>query len=466
MKCWVIPKNDLEGRLDAFFYQPEFIEMERKIKAQSSRRLGDFVLEISGGATPDTSEQEKYYADGNGGVPFLRVQNLDPSGELQLNDVKYINEKTHNGLLKRSQVQEGNLLVKITGVGRMAVSSVIPEGFLGNINQHIAAIKTKDRKTSEILAAFLNSDIGERLATRRSTGGTRPALDYPALKSIPVIFNPKAADLMHRAYEFKKKKEDEAEQLLNSVDDYIFETLGIKKQTADARMCFTIPSPKVQGKRLDPLFYSRDIFHFIASLKYKPRTVFEVSEFLKTGFAAGKASQSKTGGEAIIQIRPTNLGDQGKLKFEKNILIEARHADENGDDLIQRGEVLFNNTNSQDLVGKSAYFDLPDRYFCSNHITRIKVKEAIINPRYLSLILNLYQHSKVFFNICTNWNNQSGVNAKLLGTLPIPLPPRANQDRIADEIKNRMQKAEAIRKSSQADLEQAKAQVEKIILGN
>jgi hypothetical protein len=78
----------------------------------------------------------------------------------------------------------------------MAVASVVPQDFEGNINQHIVAIRTKDAKTSEALAAYLNLDIAEQLASRRSTGGTRPALDYPALLSIPIISDQRIPQLV------------------------------------------------------------------------------------------------------------------------------------------------------------------------------------------------------------------------------------------------------------------------------
>ena len=52
------------------------------------------------------------------------------------------------GLLQRSQVAEGDLLVKITGVGRMAVASVAPKDFIGNTNQHMVVIKTGDASIS------------------------------------------------------------------------------------------------------------------------------------------------------------------------------------------------------------------------------------------------------------------------------------------------------------------------------
>lgn len=128
-------------------------------------------------------------------------------------------------MLKRSQVSAGDLLVKITGVGRMAVA---PEGFIGNINQHVCVIKTGSREISETLAAFLNSDIGEKLASRRSVGGTRPALDYPALLSISIIEDKLILQISNKVIEQKQKDEAEAEKLLSSIDDYLLKELGVR----------------------------------------------------------------------------------------------------------------------------------------------------------------------------------------------------------------------------------------------
>lgn len=97
---------------------------------------------------------KKYYVEKENGIPFLRVQNLSPTGILEFDDCKYINEETHNGMLKRSQVKEGDLLVKITGVGRMAVASVAPVGFEGSINQHVCVIRTGKKKLVKRLQRF------------------------------------------------------------------------------------------------------------------------------------------------------------------------------------------------------------------------------------------------------------------------------------------------------------------------
>lgn len=181
-KIFFVNRSEIEGRLEPEFYQPSIACIEAKVRSLSSKKLRNFALSFAGGATPKRSEGDNYYSDSENGVPFLRVQNLQTTGELSLDGCIYINEDTHNGLLKRSQVSEGDLLIKITGVGRMAIASVAPKNFVGNTNQHMVVVKTGDDAISKYLAHYLNLDIIEKIASRHSTGGTRPALDYSSLK--------------------------------------------------------------------------------------------------------------------------------------------------------------------------------------------------------------------------------------------------------------------------------------------
>lgn len=220
-RVFILQKSELEKRLDPFFYIPELLELEKKVLAKKPKKLRDYVKGLASGATPKTTESEKYYAEKENGIPFLRVQNLSPTGVLEFDDCKYINEETHNGMLKRSQVSAGDLLVKITGVGRMAVASVAPDGFEGNINQHVCVIKTGSKEISETLAAFLNSEIGEKLASRRSTGGTRPALDYPALLSIPIIEDKRILKIVNVATEQIQKLKEKINELLKKSSEEI-----------------------------------------------------------------------------------------------------------------------------------------------------------------------------------------------------------------------------------------------------
>lgn len=181
----------------------------------------------------------------------------------------------------------------------------------------------------------------------------------------------------------------------------------------------------IATRRLDPIFYRCGISRF--GKVFKLTRVGLVVSSMQSGFAAGKENQA-TAKDGIIQVRPTNIDTEGELIFDKNIYVPA---DANRP-MLMKEDIVFNNTNSQELVGKSAMIRENKSLFFSNHITRIRVNKSMIIPDYLCIILNIYQREKIFFSICTNWNNQSGVNIELLKSVEIPLPPLPTQQKIVD----------------------------------
>jgi len=185
---------------------------------------------------------------------------------------------------------------------------------------------------------------------------------------------------------------------------------------------------EIEG-RLDAIYYSGELFGFLKTTKYVIKKLNQVTTSLKSGFGAGKQDQDQAG-QGIIQIRPTNLGNEGNLKFDRNVYLPLSLLETEQENLLQKGDVLFNNTNSQELVGKTVYFYEEGNFLFSNHITRIRVKQDELLPQFLALLLNAFHDRKVFYSICTNWNNQSGVGIELLGSLKIPIPPLETQAHI------------------------------------
>ena len=108
---------------------------------------------------------------------------------INLDDVKFIKPKVNQTMLKRSQLKKDDLVFTITG--RIGSVAVVPENFDGNINQHSVRIHLQNEvdKTKilpEYVAVFFNTKAGRDLSFRYTTGGTRPALDYEALRELVV----------------------------------------------------------------------------------------------------------------------------------------------------------------------------------------------------------------------------------------------------------------------------------------
>ncbi len=318
-KIFIVNRSEIEGRLEPEFYKPSIACLEAKIRSLSSKKLRDYALSFAGGVTPKKSEGDKYYSDAENGVPFLRVQNLQTTGELFLDGCIYINEDTHNGLLKRSQVSEGDLLIKITGVGRMAIASVAPKNFVGNTNQHMVVVKTGNVAISKYLAHYLNLDIIEKIASRHSTGGTRPALDYPSLKNLPVIEGLDFS-LIDDAIKAKKAKEEEAKQLLNSIDDYLLKELGITIPDVENRLenrIFLSSFSKIEGNRIDPVF-SLYLGKNASSSKYENISLRSIAHILKGN--ALSSSNVEYGDIPVIAGGQTSPYFHNQSNYDGNII--------------------------------------------------------------------------------------------------------------------------------------------------
>jgi restriction endonuclease S subunit len=161
------------------------------------------------------------------------VQNITEEG-IKLDDVRYINEETHNKYLKRSKLKPKDLIFTITG--RIGTVAVVPEDFgEGNINQHSVRIHLVEGVNERYIATFFNTKLGQSLSLRGVSGGTRIALDYEAIKSIPVPLPPlpvqkKIANEVHKRREKAKKLKAESKELLEKakkeVEEIIAESTG------------------------------------------------------------------------------------------------------------------------------------------------------------------------------------------------------------------------------------------------
>jgi len=154
-----------------------------------------------------------------------------------------------------------------------------------------------------------------------------------------------------------------------------------------------------------------------------------LGQLLKTvqsGFASGKRDPN-----GVIQMRMNNVTTDGNLDWTSFIRVPASEKQFDKYRLYP-GDVLFNATNSPNLVGKTAMFrGYTEPVVFSNHFVRLRVDKSKLDPSYLAHWLTHQQQRKVFENICTQWVNQASVRKDDLLSLRIPLPPLPEQKRIA-----------------------------------
>jgi type I restriction enzyme, S subunit len=54
---------------------------------------------------------------------------------------------------------------------------------------------------------------------------------------------------------------------------------------------------------------------------------------------------------------------------------------------VERGDLLFNRTNSLELVGRTAIFDLPGHYVFASYLIRLRTKPDKLDPEFLNFYL-------------------------------------------------------------------------------
>lgn len=457
-KVFMEQKTNVTGRWDPFYFRPDLVALEKQVQRVATHRLGQFVESMAGGATPKRTEDSKHYTTADDGIPFLRVQNITSLG-LDLSDVKRITRETHEGELRRSQVFANDLLVTITG--RIASSAVAPEGFEGNINQHSVVIRTDSRRTSEMLAAYLNLDMVNRLALRRSTGGTRPALDYPALLSIPVVFDERIPELMQDAVNRHQEQVQKAEGLLSSIDDVLLDELGIPAKpeppnTLESRI-FRRDFSTVSGKRIDPAAnwkrLSLDGSNFPLRRLRDVASINPVTRFPKL---APGTSVSFVPMDAVSDV------------FGEIADRQTRPIDEAGSyTLFQNGDVIWAKITPCMENGKAAVADrLAEGIgYGSTEFHVFRRRTADLSPHFLHHLLRLKtvrEHARRNF---TGSSGHQRVDEDFFYRMEIPFPPPKVQERIAEKAEATKTKARKLFADARADLEKAKRDIEALILG-
>jgi type I restriction enzyme, S subunit len=146
----------------------------------------------------------------------------------------------------------------------------------------------------------------------------------------------------------------------------------------------------------------------------------------RSGFASGDSDA-----DGIVQIRMNNVTTNGALIWDK--VRRVPRPKNLGDLIAEPGDILFNATNSPELVGKSALFpgyDEPVTF--SNHFLRLRFDAKRVVPGYVVRWLHAQWMRRIFDNMCKRWVNQASVGKSDLLSLSLPLPPLRDQERIAE----------------------------------
>ena len=146
-----------------------------------------------------------------------------------------------------------------------------------------------------------------------------------------------------------------------------------------------------------------------------------------------KAIGDSTG---IPVLRMGNI-DDGRLIFKK-LKYYPKDWPELDKFLLKDGDVLFNRTNSAELVGKTAVYKEyhPASVFAS-YLIRVQVDNKLYHPDLLGNFINSFYGRKYINSVVSQQVGQANVNGTKLYNMPLVLPPIKEQKEIIERIENR-----------------------------
>ena len=98
---------------------------------------------------------------------------------------------------------------------------------------------------------------------------------------------------------------------------------------------------------------------------------------------------------------------------------------------VEPGDLLFNRTNSFDLVGRTAIFGLQGDFVFASYLIRLRTSADRLNPHFLNFYLNGDATQRRLKSIATRAVSQSNISATRLKTFQVPVPPLDEQYQIA-----------------------------------
>lgn len=147
----------------------------------------------------------------------------------------------------------------------------------------------------------------------------------------------------------------------------------------------------------------------------------------------GSSTKSSDDGSGLPLIRMGNVDYAGTLN-----LSDLKHVNLSAEEIekyrLHEGDILFNRTNSKELVGKTGLWDDGRDAIAASYFIRVRVQRDKLNPRYFWAFMNSRHMKRVLFETSRGAIGQANINSKELKAFKVALPPLALQQDFAGKV--------------------------------
>jgi type I restriction enzyme S subunit len=359
-------------------------------------KLGDVAELINGDRSSNYPSGEDIV---DKGILFLNTKNIIEN-KINLNQRSYITQDKFASL-SRGKLQKKDLIITLRGtLGSCCIFDT--EFDTGFINAQMMIIRCNDGVFNKYLHYYLTSFAVNFEFQRANTGSAVPQLTGRQIAELEIPLPPldeqkRIAAILDKADAIRRKRQQAiqlADEFLHSV---FLDMFG------------------------DPVRNPKDF----------PKGT--IRDFVETANYGSSGKASETEGEYPM-LRMGNITYEGGWDFTKLKYIDLSEKDK-PKYLTQKGDLLFNRTNSKELVGKTAVFEEEKPMAIAGYLVRIRTNECG-NNYYLSGYLNSTHGKKTLVGMCKSIVGMANINAQEVQNIKIVLPPIQLQNRFEQIVKD------------------------------
>lgn len=453
-KIFIIKRSEIEGRLDpkmALYNQESHSTQYHKIQ------LKKLLLKAPQYGAGESGVTRKSYQEPR----YIRITDIDSNGIVNSKELG----ATANNIEDKYILNDGDILFARSGatVGKTYLHKTKPymcfyAGYL------IRFVVNTSLILPEYLFAYTQLPIYKKWIAAIQRPSAQPNINAEEYQSLEIPLP--NLDIQHyicniikNGYLTKQKKEAEAQKLLDSIDGYILNELGITMPKSDLNLkerIFFCNFKQATGGRLDPKFNNQ--WQKLKSLQCNyPKVTLADVVFNSGQYGANETAIDYKEGDTRY-IRITDIDDLGCLK--ENNKVTCKNIEQNY--MLHKNDLLFARSGS---VGKCyIHKRISEPAIFAGYLIRFIINAAIINPDYLFYYCNCYLY-KYWVDTIQRPAVQANINSEEFRQIIIPLPPMAKQQEIADHITALRHQAAQLQQEGKEALEKAKQEVEQMILG-
>ena len=364
------------------------------------------------------------------GVPFYRTRELVKLSEQgYIDNELFISEDLYKTFKKEFGVPQKNDLL-ISGVGTIGVPYVISDEKKFYFKDgNVIWLKNKGIFDASYMYYLYKTVFVDNQIHSMSAGTTVDTYTIINAKNTIIPLPPLSEQqrIVERIEELFAKLDEAKERLQEVADSFAVRKAAILHKAFTGELT---KQWRCENGVSDESWEEKTIGEICSSLKY------------------GTSKKSSDDGEVVV-LRMGNL-QNGEIDWSN--LAYTSDEEDIKKYLLKSGDVLFNRTNSPELVGKTSIYrgEMPAIY--AGYLIKLDYEKNIVVGDYLNYYLNSSKAKEYYMQVKTDGVSQSNINAKKIGEFEIPLPTITEQHEIVRLIDDLLARERSVQQAAEQAL--------------